>query len=335
MSKSRAHITGLGIESTAHTFGASVVNSNKEILSDIRAIYQPVPGSGIHPREASRHHSSIAAKVVSKALNESGCKTREIDFIAYSAGPGLGPCLRVGSVVARSLASYLNIPLIPVNHAIAHIELAAMLTGAVLPVVLLVSGGHTLITLCSSGRWRIFGETLDLTVGQLLDQFGREAGFSSPSGKRIEEIARTSENYVLLPYTVKGNDASFSGILTTVKKLLQKGGRMKDLSYSIQETAFAMLAEVTERAMAFAEAKELLLAGGVAANTRLQTMLQNVCERQGAAFYVVPLKYSGDCGAQIAWTGLLGFQFSQTVQIEKSIIRQSWRIDQVDVPWRS
>ena len=323
-----------GCESTAHTFSCSIVKSDGKILSDVRSIYAPPPGSGIHPREASRHHIEVAARVVKQSLVQAGLSMKEVDAISFSAGPGLGPCLRVGATVSRSLALYYDRPLVPVNHAIGHIELAIMLTGAKDPIVLLVSGGHTLITAFSLGRWRIFGETLDLTVGQLLDQFGREIGFSSPSGQRIEELAKRSSKYLSLPYTVKGNDVSFSGILTSAKKLFHKGKDSESLCYSIQEIAFAMLAEVTERALAFTEKKEVLLTGGVAANKRLQEMLIEVSNRHGAKFFVVPKEYSGDCGAQIAWTGLLAHSANISVDVEKSFVKQSWRLDKVDTKWR-
>lgn len=323
-----------GCESTAHTFSCSIVESNGRILSDVGSTYIPPPGSGIHPREASRHHIEVAPKVVKQSLVQAKVNMKEIDAIAFSVGPGLGPCLRVGATIVRSLALYYNKPLIPVNHAIGHIELAIMLTRAKDPIVLLVSGGHTLITAFSLGRWRIFGETLDLTVGQLLDQFGREIGFSSPSGQRIEELAKKSPKYLLLPYTVKGNDVSLSGVLTSAKKLFHEGKDLESLCFSIQEIAFAMLAEVTERALAFTEKKEVLLAGGVAANKRLQEMLFEVSNRHGARFFVVPKDYSGDCGAQIAWTGLLAHSANISVDIEKSFVKQSWRLDKVDVKWR-
>ena len=120
--------------------------------------------------------------------------------LPYAGGPGLGPCLRVGAVVARSLSSYYDIPIYPVNHAIGHIELGKLLTGAKNPLVLLVSGGHTMILAFSSGRWRVFGETLDITLGQLLDQFGRSLGFASPCGRKIEELANKSTNYAKLDF---------------------------------------------------------------------------------------------------------------------------------------
>ncbi|MEM3652313.1 MAG: KEOPS complex N(6)-L-threonylcarbamoyladenine synthase Kae1 [Nitrososphaerales archaeon] len=328
-------VYGLGIESTAHTFGASVVDSTGRILTDAKSVYIPPQGSGIHPREASRHHSEKAANVIDEALRGAGIKARDLSFIAYSAGPGLGPCLRVGATVARAIASYFNLPLIPVNHAVGHIEIAALEAGFLDPLVLLVSGGHTLISAHSYGRWRIFGETLDITIGQLLDQFGRAAGFASPAGRKLEELAKAAERYISLPYTVKGNDVSFSGILTAAKNMLASGESLEDLAYSLQETGFAMLCEVTERALAFTEKSELLVAGGVAANRRLCEMLNAVALRHNAKFCAVSSRFAGDCGAQIAWAGLLAFSTGVFIPLEKSVIRQSWRLDSVDTPWRS
>src|ERR671934_601160 len=240
----------LGIESTAHTFGCSVIElflDNRrvgKVLSDIRDSYKSLEGSGIHPREASRHHAAISPSVLKTSLEHAKIVIKDIDFIAYSAGPGLGPCLRVGAVVARTLATFYKKPLVPVNHALGHLELGSILTGASDPLVLLVSGGHTMILAFSHGRWRVFGETLDITVGQLLDQFGRALGFASPCGNRIEELASQSAGkYVQLPYIIKGNDVSFSGLLTAAVKLVSCNAPLTETCSSLQETAFAMLAE--------------------------------------------------------------------------------------------
>lgn len=326
----------LGIESTAHTFSCSVVEDGKRsgrILSDIRSVYRPPEGSGIHPREASRHHAEQSSRVLADALSTAKIRLEDIDAIAYSAGPGLGPCLRVGAVVARSLAEYHKKPIVPVNHAIGHLELGMLLTGAKDPLVLLVSGGHSMILALSNNRWRVFGETLDITIGQLLDQFGRAAGFASPCGARIEQLAN-SNNYLPLPYTVKGNDVSYSGLLTAAKRAATSN-KLEDVCFSLQETAFAMLAEATERALAFCNKKELLVVGGVAANKRLAGMLNDVCKRQKAKFFVTPINYAGDCGAQIAWTGMLEFKAGIKAKVEEAFVRQSWRLDTVDVTWKN
>ena len=211
-------------------------------------------------------------------------------------------------MTARTLSLSTGKPLIAVNHAVGHIELGCLLTGAKTPLVLLISGGHTMVVAHSDGVWRVLGETLDLTLGQLLDQLGRYVGFASPCGRRIEEAASKSNRYLKLPYTVKGNDVSFSGVLTAAKKLVEGGASFEDVCYSVQETAFAITTEVTERALAFTGSRELLVVGGVAANRRLAEMLELMAKRHSASVKVVPPQFSGDCGAQIAWTGLLAFK---------------------------
>jgi N6-L-threonylcarbamoyladenine synthase len=325
----------LGIESTAHTFGCSIVDSKGRVLSDERDIYKAPEGSGIHPREASRHHMETSPAVFQRSLQSAGVAMKDVDIVGYSAGPGLGPCLRVGAVVARTVAGFYNKPLVPVNHALGHLELGSILTGASDPLVLLVSGGHTMILAFSHGRWRVFGETLDITVGQLLDQFGRALGFASPCGGRIEQLAvQSAGKYMQLPYIVKGNDVSFSGLLTAAIKLAEKA-ETADACYSLQETAFAMLAEAVERALSFTGKKEMMIVGGVAANKRLAQMLEAACSRQGAKLSVCPLKFAGDNGAQIAWTALCEYQATKKrVRVEESFVQQSWRLDTVDVSWR-
>lgn len=323
---------GLGIESTAHTFSCAILEKKGKkgkILSDVRKIYRPPDGEGIHPREASRHHAENSPEVLSECLQKAGVKMNDLDIISYAAGPGLGPCLRIGAVVARSLASYYKIPVYPVNHALGHIELGKMLTGAKDPLVLLVSGGHTMILAFLSKKWRVFGETLDITLGQLLDQIGRSAGFASPCGTKIEELASKSNNYVNLPYVVKGNDVSFSGLLSATKQIMPKG--LEDACFSLQETAFAMIGEATERALSFTGKKELMIVGGVAANKRLSEILQSVCKRHNCKFFVSPREYAGDCGSQISWTGLLESSIKKGVPLEETFVRQSWRLDTVEV----
>ncbi len=326
---------GLGIESTAHTFSCAAIEKRGRkgrILSDVRKIFRPDKGKGIHPREASRHHVENSPAVLSQCLKEAGISIKDLDLVSYAAGPGLGPCLRVGAVVARSLASFYKIPIYPVNHAIGHIELGKLLTGAANPLVLLVSGGHTMLLAFLNRQWRVFGETLDITLGQLLDQFGRSIGFASPCGKNIEALALSSSRYVALPYSVKGNDVSFSGLLSATKSAAAKGN-LADACYSLQETAFAMISEAVERALSFTGKKELMIVGGVAANKRLSAMLKEACRRHGCNFFVVPIRYAGDCGSQICWTGLLESQVKPGVPIKDAFVTQSWRLDSVRVDY--
>jgi N6-L-threonylcarbamoyladenine synthase len=324
----------LGIESTAHTFSVAIVSRNR-ILANERETYIPPVGEGIHPYEAAQHHYRSANKILANAMRKSGIRVQDLDVVAYSAGPGLGPCLRVGAVVARSLAAYYDKPLVAVNHAIGHIELANFFARSRDPVIVLVSGGHTLVSTYLSRRWRIFGETLDITLGQLFDQLGRELGYSSPAGKQIESLASQGKRYLDMPYTVKGNNVAYSGLLTYAKNLIKKGYKREDVCFSVQETSFAMLTEVTERLLAFSEKNEIVLTGGVAANRRLQDMIRSLSIVHNSSFSVIPKEYSGDCGAQIALVGLMQHESGNLIRIEDSLIRQSWRIDEVDVTWRS
>lgn len=324
----------LGIESTAHTFGASLASSDGKIIVDENSRYEIPPRKGIHPREAAQHHCEVAPIVLNQTLKQSEISMNDIDVIAFSAGPGLGPVLRVGATVARALSVTFEKPLVPVNHAIGHIEIASLTTGAKDPLVVLVSGGHTTIAAFGGGYWRVFGETEDITLGNLFDMFARKAELPSPGGPMIERLAKRGKRYVSLPYVVKGNDVSYSGILTSANKMLKSGVVIEDLCYSIQEVSFSMLAEAVERALAHTEKHEVLLTGGVAVNERLQQKLRTVTEEHDAEFFAVSNKYGGDCGAQIAWTGLLAYPYGLYVEVEKSAVKPRWRFDHVKIPWR-
>lgn len=327
----------LGIESTADDFGVGIVSFDGEILANVNDTYTPEKG-GIHPREASRHHSLVAGKVLADAFKKAGIKPKELSAIVFSQGPGLGPCLRTGATAARALASYLDLPLIGVNHCVAHIEIGKLINEAEDPVTLYVSGGNTIVAAYKARRYRVFGETLDIAVGNCIDVFAREAGFETkkglPLGRIVEEKAAKGEKYIPLPYTVKGMDLSFSGLLTAAVTLLRKGKyRIEDLCYSFQETIFSMLTEVTERALAHTEKGEVLLTGGVGSNNRLKEMLRIMAEEHDAAFYSVPKEYALDNGAMIAWTGVLSLRHNLTVPIDKSFVKLKWRLDEVEVPW--
>ncbi len=322
----------LGIESTAHTFGASIASSNGKILSNAKGVYTPSPGRGIHPREAAQHHCEVSSQVISKAFKEAKVRPRELSAVAFSAGPGLGPALRMGATIGRAIASFFDKPLVPVNHAIGHIEIGFLVTGAIDPLVVLVSGGHTLITANAGSRWRIFGETEDITIGNLLDMFAREIGLSPPSGIAVEREALKSKKFLDLPYTVKGNDVTYSGLLSASIKKFKQGCKVEDLCHSLQEVSFSMLAETVERSLAHTEKREVLLTGGVAANKRLQQMLLTIAEDHNSKFHVVEPQFSGDCGAQIAWAGYLAFKQGIKIDVEKSFVKPKWRLDEMQ--WR-
>lgn len=322
----------LGIESTAHTFGAGIVNEKGKILANAKSVFVPEPGKGIVPREAADHHAEVCGAVIKRALSEADVRLPDIDIISFARGPGLPPCLRTGAVAARALALKLKKPLIGVNHPVAHIEIGKLTTGAKDPVVLYVSGGNTQVLALAGGRYRVFGETLDIPIGNALDQFAREAGLSSPGGPAVEKAAKKGK-YVPLPYVVKGMDLSFAGITTAAVQKLKEGAAVEDLCYSLQETCFAMLIEVTERALAHTGKEEVLLVGGVAANKRFSEMIGTMAKERGARVFVVPMEYAGDNGAMIAWTGLLAHGTGQKIVVEKSGVDRYWRADEVDVMW--
>lgn len=318
----------LGIESTAHTFGIGIVDERGNILANKRSIYEPEKG-GILPREAAEHHALVAGDVLREALQEAKIKPSDIDLISFSQGPGLPQCLKVGAVVARSIALRLNIPVIGVNHCISHIEIGKVKTGAKDPVTLYVSGGNTQVLAFIEGRYRCFGETLDIAVGNCLDQFARSVGLKHPGGPKIEKLAKDGK-WIEMPYVVKGMDLSFSGILTdAIKKA--KNHKLEDVCFSLQETCYSMLTEVVERAVAHTDKEEVLLTGGVAASERLREMIAIMCKERGAKFFAVPREYTGDNGSMIAWTGILAYKSGSFEKDTK--IRQKWRTDDVLVKW--
>jgi glycoprotease/Kae1 family metallohydrolase len=257
-------------------------------------------------------------------------------LIAFSQGPGLGPCLRTGATAARALAAYLRLPLVGVNHCVAHIEIGRLATGAEDPLTLYVSGGNTIVTGFEAGRYRVFGETLDIAVGNCLDSFAREAGLPYPGGPAVEKLALEGEKLIPFPYVVKGMDLSFSGLLTAAVQELRSGRwNLEDICYSLQEVAYSMLGEVTERALAHTGKGELLLTGGVAANKRLRSIISSIAEEHGASREFVPPGYATDNGAMIAWTGVIAYLSGVRTPIETSYIDSRWRLDEVEVPWRA
>jgi N6-L-threonylcarbamoyladenine synthase/protein kinase Bud32 len=320
----------LGIEGTAEKLGVGIVTDGGEILAN--ATKHQTLVTGIHPREAAQHHADNIKGVLEKALSEADLGLGDIDLIAFSQGPGLGPCLRVTAVSARTLSLLNNIPIIGVNHCIGHIEIGMLQTKALDPLTLYVSGGNTQVIAFDTGRYRVFGETLDIAIGNCIDQFARAAGIGNPGGPIVEKLAKKGK-YIPLPYVVKGMDLSFSGIYTAAVNAAKKQ-KIEDVCNGLQETAFAMITEVTERALAHTEKSEVMLAGGVAINKRLQKMISTMAEEHGASFFVPQRDVLSDNGAMIAWAGLLRYKSGDRQDIEDTAVRQRFRTDEVDVKWR-
>ncbi len=322
----------LGIEGTAWNLGAAVVDDDCVLVEKMDA-YLPTSG-GIHPRDAAQHHADVIIKLIREVLTFAGENDLKIDAVAFSQGPGLGPCLRTVATAARAISLGFDIPLVGVNHCVAHVEVGIWRTEASDPITLYVSGANSQVLAYQRGKYRILGETLDIGVGNAFDKFARSIGLAHPGGPRIEELASGAEGYIELPYTVKGMDFSFTGLTTAATEAHEKGANLSDLCHSFQETAFAMLVEVTERAVAHTGKDEVLLGGGVGANRRLQKMLEIMCDGRGIDFYVPENRFLGDNAAMIAHLGNLQLKAGDVTAIEESAVKPGFRPDDVQVTWK-
>jgi len=344
----------LGIESTAHTFGVAIVDDTRTgadcVISNVRRMATTTKG-GLIPTKIAEHHEECFDEVLKDSFDEASKKIgkelswKDIDIIAVSDAPGIGHALRVGVAVARTLALRHGKPLVGVNHCIAHLEVASLLGDANDPVLLYCSGANTQVIAYDGGKYRIFGETLDTGIGNFIDTFARELGLGFPGGPAIEELANKygkKEELLELPYSVKGMDVAFSGILTNVKNKIKSesstrkksGWSDEALAYAVQETTFAMLVEVAERAMAHCGKSELVLGGGVACNARLQEMCKLMCEDRGAKCFIPPKPLLVDNATMIAWTGKLMFDAGIKNDPETLAMKPYERTDDVEINWR-
>ncbi|XP_074184052.1 tRNA N6-adenosine threonylcarbamoyltransferase isoform X3 [Rhinolophus sinicus] len=298
----------LGFEGSANKIGVGVVRDGK-VLANPRRTYVTPPGTGFLPGDTARHHRAVILDLLQEALTEAGLTSQDIDCIAYTKGPGMGAPLVSVAVVARTVAQLWNKPLLGVNHCIGHIEMGRLITGATNPTVLYVSGGNTQIS-------------------------------NDPSpGYNIEQMAKRGKKLVELPYTVKGMDVSFSGILSFIEDVAQRmlgTGECtpEDLCFSLQETVFAMLVEITERAMAHCGSQEALIVGGVGCNMRLQQMMETMCQERGARLFATDERFCIDNGAMIAQAGWEMFRAGHRTPLSDSGVTQRYRTDEVEVTWR-
>ncbi|MFC6729797.1 bifunctional N(6)-L-threonylcarbamoyladenine synthase/serine/threonine protein kinase, partial [Natronoarchaeum mannanilyticum] len=326
----------LGIEGTAWAASAAVYDSESDDVFIETDAYQPESG-GIDPSEAAEHMRDAIPRVIDAALAEAADRAADhepiVDAVAFSRGPGLGPCLRIVGTAARSLAMTLDVPLVGVNHMVAHLEIGRHQSGFDSPVCLNASGANAHVLGFHDGRYRVLGETMDTGVGNSLDKFTRHVGWSHPGGPKVEDAAKDGE-YTDLPYVVKGMDFSFSGIMSAAKQAYDRGVPVEDVCYSLQETIFAMLTEVAERALSLTGSDELVLGGGVAQNERLREMLDAMCEQRGADFFAPEPRFLRDNAGMIAVLGATMYEAGDTIEIEDSRIDSDFRPDQVPVTWR-
>ena len=331
----------LGIEGTAWAASAAVFDTERDRVLIETDAYQPDSG-GIHPREAAEHMGEAVPEVVAVALDhareladEAGESRADpaIDAVAFSRGPGLGPCLRIVGTAARTLAGRLGVPLVGVNHMVAHLEIGRHEASFDSPVCLNASGANAHLLGYHGGRYRVLGETMDTGVGNAIDKFTRHVGWSHPGGPKVERAAEDGE-YTDLPYVVKGMDFSFSGIMSAAKQAYDDGEPVENVCAGLQETIFAMLTEVAERALSLTGTDELVLGGGVGQNARLREMLVAMCEARGAEFYAPDARFLRDNAGMIAVTGAKMLAAGDTIAIEESAVDPNFRPDQVPVTWR-
>ncbi|WP_226039240.1 bifunctional N(6)-L-threonylcarbamoyladenine synthase/serine/threonine protein kinase [Natrinema sp. DC36] len=363
----------LGIEGTAWAASAAVFDAETDDVFIETDAYQPESG-GIHPREAAEHMHDAIPRVVERALEHarethdghateasvdvdergsSGQQAAPVDAVAFSRGPGLGPCLRVVGTAARALSQALEVPLIGVNHMVAHLEIGRHTSGFDSPVCLNASGANAHLLAYRNGRYRVLGETMDTGVGNAIDKFTRHVGWSHPGGPKVEAAAKDGE-YVDLPYVVKGMDFSFSGIMSAAKQAYdgvsassasggssderrESGGGVpvEDVCYSLQENVFGMLTEVSERALSLTGSDELVLGGGVGQNARFREMLTEMCAQRGAEFHAPEPRFLRDNAGMIAVLGAKMYEAGDTLALEDSRVDPDFRPDQVSVTWRS
>jgi N6-L-threonylcarbamoyladenine synthase len=326
----------MGLEGSANKLGVGIMRDTS-ILANERATYVPPPGEGFIPSATADHHRSKILELIALSAEKAGIRLGDVDLFCYTKGPGMGQPLVVVATVARVLSLYYRKPLVPVNHCIGHIEMGRFITGAHNPVILYVSGGNTQVIAYSNMRYRIFGETLDIAVGNCIDRFAREIRLSNypAPGLSVEKSARRGRKYIELPYVVKGMDVSFSGILSNIKgRVTEDEQERNDLCYSLQETVFSALVEVTERAMAFSSSKEVLIVGGVGCNLRLQEMMGAMAKERGSMLHATDERFCIDNGLMIAYAGMLMYNSGCRFSLSECTITQRFRTDSVEVTWR-
>lgn len=349
----------LGLEGSANKIGIGAIlhpdsdsTSTKPqaiVLSNVRHTFVSPPGTGFLPKDTAAHHRAHLVPLALQALRDADITPSDIDCICYTKGPGMGGPLTSTAIGARTLALLWDKPLVGVNHCVGHIEMGRSVTGADNPVVLYVSGGNTQVIAYAAQRYRIFGETLDIAIGNCLDRFARVIGISNDPapGYNIEQLAKEGKVLVDLPYAVKGMDCSFAGILSRAEELAaqMKMGKLKDpetgdlvtpadLCFSLQETMYAMLVEITERAMAHVGSPDVLIVGGVGCNLRLQEMMGLMAKDRGGKVHGIDERYAIDNGIMIAQAGLLAYREGFRTKIEDSSCTQRFRTDEPIIAWR-
>ncbi len=315
----------LGIETSCDDTGVAIYDTRDGLLInrfssqvDIHRIY-----GGVVPELAARDHIRKVLPLIMAVLEETGLDRKDLDAVAYTAGPGLAGALLVGATVGRSLAFSLDIPAIGVHHMEGHL-LSPLLEHEVpeYPFLsLLVSGGHSmLVDVCSPGEYRILGQTRDDAVGEAFDKFAKVLGLPYPGGPSIERCARNGRpGRFQFPQPMTGHptlEFSFSGLKThamlEVSKLELDEQIRCDLAHAFQEAAIGALVSKCEHALERTGYKSLIVAGGVGANQLLRNRLKELGERRHSRVYFPSLELCTDNGAMIAYAGSLRLRSGAT-----------------------
>ncbi len=310
----------LGIESSCDETACSIVKNGIEVISNIvlSQIDIHTKFGGVVPEIASRKHVENITLVIDECLKEADMSMDEIDAIAVTYGPGLVGSLLVGLEAAKTLAFIYNKPLVPVNHIAGHIYANNLNKKITYPsIVLVISGGHTeLVYLKEEYDFKIIGSTLDDAVGECYDKVARVIEVGYPGGPVLDKMARegTCEYSLPLPLNDNSYNFSFSGLKSAVINLAhnekQRGNEInkKNLACSFQEVVSDVLAKKTKKALKEYNIKNLLLAGGVAANSGIREKIKNMCEENDISYSFPDLKYCTDNAAMIAAAGYFAYK---------------------------
>lgn len=312
----------LSFESSCDETSVAVIENGCKILSNIVAtqIKSHQRFGGVVPEVASRHHIEIVTTCVKDALAEAEVTYDDLDAVAVTYGPGLVGSLLIGVTAAKAVAFAHHLPLIPVNHMAGHIYAARFVDEIKFPALaLLVSGGHTeLVYLPRENEFQIIGETRDDAAGEAFDKVGRVLGINYPAGKEIDELAHQGKDTFHFPRAMEKEDNfdfSFSGLksafINTVHHADQIGETLDkaDLAASFEASVVDVLAEKTMHALKKFPVKQLILAGGVAANRGLRERLdQELKAFPDVQLLKAPLKLCGDNAAMIGAAGYVGYK---------------------------
>ena len=309
----------LGIESSCDETSFSIVKNGIEeintVISSQIAIHKQY--GGVVPEIASRAHIKNITFVLEECLDKAGITLNDITAIAVAYGPGLIGSLLVGVECAKTLAFLYHKPLIPVHHIAGHIYANNLVKRLEFPLIaLVISGGHTeLIYMDKDYSFQKLGSTLDDAVGECYDKVGRVIGVEYPGGPVIDKLAQIGKpNYKLpLPLNDDSYNFSFSGLKSAVINLAhneyQKGRELnkEDLARSFQDVVIETLTKKTMHAIKDYKVKNLILAGGVAANTGIRNAFQELCEKENISYTFPSIKYATDNAAMIASCGYYAY----------------------------